>query len=158
MYQARTMTNTLLQVSQNFKVILLTGMRQVGKTTFLKEIAAGEARQYVTLDNPKDEQMAKEEPEFFFETYAPPVLIDEIQYAPDLFRYIKILADTPDKRGILWMTGSQQYNLMAGVTESLAGRVAILDMLGFSHYEQDGKATQQAPFLPSKTPPGILEN
>ncbi|GHV56875.1 ATPase [Spirochaetia bacterium] len=156
MYLERTMTNTLIQTSQTFKVILLTGMRQVGKTTFLKELAAGEGRQYVTLDNPKDEQMAKEEPEFFFETYVPPVLIDEIQYAPELFRYIKMLADTTDKRGILWMTGSQQYNLMAGVTESLAGRVAILDMLGFSLYEQDGKAAAQVPFLPSKTPPGIL--
>ncbi|GHU99051.1 hypothetical protein FACS189483_07830 [Spirochaetia bacterium] len=70
------MTNAFLQASQNFKVILLTGMRQVGKTTFLKEIAAAEGRQYVTLDNPKDEQLAKEEPEFFFETYAPPVLIN----------------------------------------------------------------------------------
>jgi predicted AAA+ superfamily ATPase len=157
MYQERTMTNTLLQASQNFKIILLTGMRQVGKTTFLKEIAAGEARKYVTLDNPKDEQLAKEEPEFFLETYSPPVLIDEIQYAPGLFRYIKMLADTTDKRGILWMTGSQQYNLMAGVTESLAGRVAILDMLGFSLYERDGKAAAQIPFLPSKTPPGLLE-
>ncbi|GHV62976.1 ATPase [Spirochaetia bacterium] len=156
MYLERTMTNTLLRTSQNFKVILLTGMRQVGKTTFLKEIAVGEGRKYVTLDNPKDEQLAKEEPAFFFETYAPPVLIDEIQYAPELFRYIKMLADTTDKRGILWMTGSQQYNLMAGVTESLAGRVSILDMLGFSLYEQDGKAAAQAPFLPSKTPPGIL--
>jgi predicted AAA+ superfamily ATPase len=101
--------------------------------------------------------MAKVEPEFFFETYAPPVFIDEIQYAPELFRYIKMLVDREDRRGLIWMTGSQQYNLMAGVTESLAGRVAILDMLGFSLYERDDKAASQRPFLPTNTPPSLLE-
>jgi predicted AAA+ superfamily ATPase len=163
MYKDRTLIKTLLETSQNFKVILLTGMRQVGKTTFLQETAkpgtemSRTARKYVTLDNPKDEQMAKEEPEFFLETYAAPVFIDEIQYAPGLFRYIKMLVDKEEKRGLVWMTGSQQYNLMAGVTESLAGRVAILDMLGFSLYEREDKAAAQTPFLPTKTPPALLE-
>jgi predicted AAA+ superfamily ATPase len=157
MYKDRTLIKTLMETSRNFKVILLTGMRQVGKTTFLQKEGAGTGRKYVTLDNPKDEQMAKDEPEFFFETYTPPVFIDEIQYAPGLFRYIKMLVDREDRRGLVWMTGSQQYNLMAGVTESLAGRVAILEMLGFSLYERDGKAAAQTPFLPAKTPPALLE-
>jgi predicted AAA+ superfamily ATPase len=162
MYKDRTLTKSLLAASKNFKVVLLTGMRQVGKTTFLHHTAqdknAGKIkRNYVTLDNPKDEILAKEEPELFLQTYAPPVLIDEIQYAPELFRYIKILADNSDKKGLVWMTGSQQYNVMAGITESLAGRVAILDMLGFSLYEWEDKALRQAPFLPSEKPPGILE-
>jgi predicted AAA+ superfamily ATPase len=162
MYKTRTLFKSILNASKNFKVIFLTGMRQVGKTTFLRNAARNEhtggfPRNYVTLDNPKDEYLAKEDPELFMQLYAPPILIDEVQYTPELFRYIKILADNSNKRGLVWLTGSQQYNLMAHITESLAGRVAILDMLGFSLYERDDKANVQIPFLPSLNPPSILE-
>jgi predicted AAA+ superfamily ATPase len=111
----------------------------------------------VSLDNPADAALAQGEPEQFLNLYKPPVLIDEVQYAPELFRYIKIAVDNSEERGLFWLTGSQQYNLMAGITESLAGRVCILDMGGFSIYERDGCGARQAPFIPSAAPPVCLK-
>jgi predicted AAA+ superfamily ATPase len=153
-YKERTLQKIVLDTSKSFKTILITGMRQVGKTTILKHIGKNN-RQYVTLDNPKDLLLAKDEAEFFFQTYKPPVLIDEIQYAPELFKYIKIYADNSDKKGIIWMTGSQQYSLMKGVTESLAGRIAIINMLGLSIYELENKGKSQQPFIPNFTPASL---
>jgi predicted AAA+ superfamily ATPase len=155
-YEERTLTDTLSRLSNSFKAVLITGPRQVGKTTFLRNVAEAN-RKYVTLDNPQDLELAKTEPKLFFEKYSPPVLIDEIQYAPELFVHMKMILDNSDQPGRIWMTGSQQYDMMGGVTESLAGRVVILDMLGFSIYERDGKGWQQKPFLPSKAPASILE-
>jgi predicted AAA+ superfamily ATPase len=155
-YKDRTLTDTLLKLSNSFKAVLITGSRQVGKTTFLKNVAEIN-RKYVTLDNPSDLELAKTEPRLFFERYDPPVLIDEIQYAPELFVHIKMILDNSDKPGRIWMTGSQQYDMMRGITESLAGRIAILDMLGFSIYEREGQGRLQKPFLPSKTLPRILK-
>jgi predicted AAA+ superfamily ATPase len=150
MYYHRTIENTIKRVSNSFKVLLLTGMRQSGKTTLLKHCGTGEAkRHYISLDDVQDEVLAKNEPALFLQTYKPPVLIDEVQYAPELFRYIKILVDNTDERGLVWLAGSQQYNLMAGITESLAGRVVILDIFGFSIYERTGNGSLQKPFLPS---------
>lgn len=148
MYKSRTLREAIENSSKSFKVILICGMRQIGKTTFLKNIC-GKDRTYVTLDNPNDLLMAKQEPQFFFQTYKPPVLIDEIQYAPEIFPYIKMIVDESKDKGLIWMTGSQQFLLMKGVTESLAGRLAIFDMLGFSLYEQQGISGKQKPFLPS---------
>lgn len=148
MYKSRTLKQIIENSSKNFKVILISGMRQIGKTTFLKNIA-GENRTYVTLDNPNDLLMAKQEPQFFFQTYRPPLLIDEIQYAPEIFPYIKMLVDESNDKGLIWMTGSQQFLLMQGVSESLAGRLAIFDMLGFSLYERCGIGEEQKSFLPS---------
>lgn len=153
-YKNRTLKDTILEISENFKVVLVTGMRQIGKTTFLKNL---ENRKYVTLDNPNDLISAKDDPDFFLETFRPPVLIDEIQYAPNLFPYIKMLVDNSNERGLIWMTGSQQFHLMKNITESLAGRVAIIDMLGFSIYERFDKANLQKPFLPKLRPASILE-
>ncbi|MDR3112969.1 MAG: AAA family ATPase, partial [Endomicrobium sp.] len=130
MYRNRTLENTIKLAEKHFKVILLTGMRQVGKTTFLKHIYGN--INYVTLDDPKILLEAKSEPELFFQRYKFPLLIDEVQYAPELFPYIKMLVDSSDKNGQLFITGSQQYSLMKNVRESLAGRAAIIDMLGFS--------------------------
>jgi predicted AAA+ superfamily ATPase len=92
----------------------------------LKNVAEGN-RKYVTLDNPLDLELAKTDPKLFFERDSPPVLIDEIQYAPELFVYMKMILDSSDQRGRIWMTGSQQHDMMRGITESLAGRVAILE-------------------------------
>jgi predicted AAA+ superfamily ATPase len=119
-------------------------------------IAGGE-RRYITLDDPKILSLAKNEPELFFERFAPPLLIDEIQYAPELFPYIKTLVDCATENGLFWLSGSQRYSMMKNVTESLAGRVAIVDMLGFSIYERNGKAELQKPFLPSNTPRSLLD-
>ncbi|GHT10589.1 ATPase [Bacteroidia bacterium] len=156
-YKKRTLAEEILRLSKTFKVLLINGARQIGKTTLLKH-AAEQGRKYVTLDNPADLLLAKTDPKGFLDTYAPPVVIDEIQYAPELFPYIKIMADNSKEKGLVWLTGSQQYNMMQGVTESLAGRVAIIDMLGFSIYETDGKADKQTPFLPSNPPKNILKN
>lgn len=156
-YLYRTLAEDIRRVSKTFKVLLINGARQIGKTTLLKHTAEPE-RKYVTLDNPSDLLLAKTDPKGFFDIYSPPVLIDEIQYAPELFPYIKMLADNSDTPGLVWMTGSQQYNMMQGITESLAGRVAIMDLYGFSVYETEGKGTLQKPFLPSNPPQNLLRN
>jgi predicted AAA+ superfamily ATPase len=143
----RTLLEKLVSVSQNFPVLLITGPRQVGKT-YLLESAKEDFRNYVTLDNIDDRALAKENPALFIQRYAPPVIIDEIQYAPELFPYIKIYVDKNKKNGSFWITGSQKFALMKGVQESLAGRVAILDLLGFSLKEMENKAMESVPFIP----------
>jgi len=155
-YKTRTLSPYIQRISDKFKVLLINGPRQIGKTTLLK-ITSENKRKYVTLDNPKDLLKAKTDPKGFLDTYAPPCIIDEIQYAPELFPYIKLIADKTEERDLIWLTGSQQYNLMQGITESLAGRVVIIDMLGFSIYEREGKGEKQKPFLPSPEPACILK-
>ncbi|MDR2395515.1 MAG: ATP-binding protein [Endomicrobium sp.] len=155
-YLTRTLTSDLLRISNNDKVLLINGPRQIGKTTFLQHIAES-GRKYVTFDNKTDLQFAKTDSKGFLETFAPPVIFDEIQYAPELFPCIKMLVDSSDARGQIWMTGSQQYNMMENVTESLAGRVIIIDMLGLSLYERDGLGEKQKAFLPSGNPQAILK-
>ena len=137
MFFERTIEKTLRNVSDTFPVLLLTGPRQVGKTTILEKMA-GEGRRIVSLDNPTIRLFAKNEPGLFLQRYAPPVLIDEVQYAPELFDYIKIHADNHKENGDIWMTGSQTFRLMKNVTESLAGRVGVVRMLGLSSSEIGG--------------------
>ncbi|MDR3070992.1 MAG: ATP-binding protein [Endomicrobium sp.] len=156
MYKYRTLQKTILRASESFKIVLVTGMRQVGKTTFLKYISE-DNRKYVTLDNPKDLLLANDETEFFLQTYVPPIFIDEVQYVPKLLKYLKMYVDNSDKKGLVWMTGSQQYSLMTGIVESLGGRVAIVNMFGFSIYEREGKGENQKPFIPNIIPISLLE-
>lgn len=134
----RTLTKSIKEISNSFPVLLLTGPRQVGKTTLL-EICAAEKRRYVTLDDLDARRMAQNDPGLFIQTHKPPLIIDEVQYAPQLFSYIKIAVDREKKNGMFWLTGSQKFHLMKGVTESLAGRVAIVDLLGFSQAEIEGR-------------------
>ena len=155
-YLERTLTTEILRISGNDKTLLINGPRQIGKTTLLKHTAEPN-RKYVTLDNKTDLVSAMTDPKGFLETYSPPVIIDEVQYANELFSYIKILVDASDERGRIWMTGSQQYNMMKHITESLAGRVIIIDMLGLSIYEREGIGLKQKPFLPSGNPPSQLK-
>jgi hypothetical protein len=143
----RTLEKSLLQASQAFPVILLTGPRQVGKTTLLEQCSDG--RGYVTLDNLDDRALAKNDPALFLQRYAPPLMIDEVQYAPELFSYIKIAVDKSKQKGLFWLTGSQKFHLMNNITETLAGRVAIIDLLGFSQAEMEGRAEKTGPFLPT---------
>jgi predicted AAA+ superfamily ATPase len=144
----RTMGPFIESVSRTFPVLMLTGMRQVGKSTLLEMLRARE-RKFVSLDDLSDREIARTSPALFIQRYEPPVVIDEIQYAPELFPYIKIYVDTHRENGLFWLTGSQKFQLMKGVRESLAGRVAILDLLGFSCREMEGRPFTSVPFLPS---------
>ena len=137
MYYERTIAPAIKKISETFPVLIVTGPRQVGKTTLLTKIAEKE-RKIVSLDNPTIRAFAKTEPELFLQRYAPPVLIDEIQYAPELFDYIKIYADREKRCGDFWLTGSQTFRMMKQVTESLAGRAGVLQMTGLSNDEIRG--------------------
>ncbi|SCK01870.1 Uncharacterised protein [uncultured Eubacterium sp.] len=141
MYINRAMEETVLRTSSTFPVLLLTGPRQVGKTTLLKHLA-GPERKYVTLDDPDARYLAKKDPALFMQRYTPPVFIDEIQYAPELFPYIKMAVDQSGNKGDYWITGSQVFIMMKGVSESLAGRVGIIRLLGLSDAEIYGFASQ----------------
>jgi hypothetical protein len=146
----RTLATTIQQKSKSFRVLLLNGQRQVGKSTLLKNIACGTDRNYVSLDDMLCRQLAKSDPELFLQQYSPPVIIDEIQYAPELFPYIKIYCDKyPRDKGAFWLTGSQKYKLMHGVQESLAGRIGIFDLFGFSYREKMRKPFSSKPFIPA---------
>jgi len=147
MYQ-RTLQQTIHTISESFPVLMLTGPRQVGKTTLLEMCSEG-TRAYVTLDDMDARSLAQRDPALFLQTWQPPVTIDEIQYAPQLFSAIKILVDRKQRNGMFWLTGSQKFQLMQGITESLAGRVAIVDLLGFSHAELMCRAAACRPFLPT---------
>ena len=145
----RTLEKTVEEISKAFPVLLITGPRQVGKTTLL-EMCKENHRGYVTLDDLDARQMAQNDPGLFIQTYKAPLIIDEVQYAPNLFSYIKMAVDKHKKEGMYWLTGSQKFHLMKGITESLAGRVAIVDLLGFSQSEINGNAQKQMPFMPTK--------
>lgn len=139
-YIKRAAEDMVTQVSKMFPVLLVTGPRQVGKTTLLQRLAeiqrsTGVERKYVTLDDPDLRYLAKRDPALFLQRYSPPVLIDEIQYAPELLPYIKISADRSKRKGDFWITGSQAFRLMKNVSESLAGRVGIVNLLGLSDAE-----------------------
>ncbi|MCL1865681.1 MAG: ATP-binding protein [Spirochaetes bacterium] len=144
----RTIEPVIERISKGFPVLLLTGMRQIGKSWIMEHLG-GKSRKYVSLDDLKARALAKSDPQRFIEENPPPVIIDEVQYAPELFTYIKIYADKNRKEGLFWLTGSQKYHLMKGIRESLAGRVAILNMLGFSYKEIIKKPKESVPFLPS---------
>lgn len=157
-YIKRAMENTVTEISKMFPVLLLTGPRQVGKTTLLQKLAEeqrenGIERKYVTLDDPDVRYLAKRDPALFLQRYSPPVLIDEIQYAAELFPYIKMSVDRSKKKGDFWLTGSQVFRLMKSVSESLAGRVGIVNLLGLSDAEIYG-----TPSEPFSTDAGRLMN
>ena len=129
-YYKRLAESVIQKQEKMFKTILVTGARQVGKTTMLKNIKPD--INYITLDDMLLNQLAVEDPELFLKANKPPIIIDEIQYAPNLLRYIKIEVDNSDKKAMYYLTASQQFNLMENITESLAGRVGILNLLGLS--------------------------
>lgn len=146
-YIKRTLKEPIEQATKSFKVILLTGPRQVGKTTLLKEIAKNN-RSYVTLDDQNMRIAAKNDPAMFLDRLNLPVLIDEVQYAPELFSYIKMIVDESDQRGLFWLTGSQQFEMMENITESLTGRVGVFKLQGLS-LEEEEQYPSHGPFLPT---------
>ena len=137
MYIKRHLETTIEKLSGCCKVLLVTGPRQVGKTTLLRRLAEGN-RTYVTMDDINVRSLAMTEPGLFLQRYKPPLLIDEIQMAPKLLPYIKMYVDEHGNNGDFWLTGSHAFDLMENVTESLAGRIAIVHLLGFSHAEVAG--------------------
>lgn len=146
----RTLSRFALEANTVFPVLLVTGARQVGKTTLLQALREP-ARRYVTLDDPLVLRLAREDPALFLQRFEPPVLIDEIQYAPELLPHIKMAVDRANRPGMFWLTGSQPFHMMQGVSESLAGRVAVVQLLGFSRREAEGKGQETVPpFLPTE--------
>ena len=134
-YIKRSLEKVVLQVSKEYPVVLISGPRQVGKTTMLKKLMEGTDRNYVTLDDLQERALAKNDPEMFLQLHKPPILIDEVQYAPELFSMIKLIVDKEHRKGDFWLTGSQIFDLMKGVQESLAGRVAVLSLSSLSQTE-----------------------
>jgi len=153
----RTITDAILKLSSAWPVLLLTGPRQAGKSSVLN-MAREKGRKYISLDDITARNLALNDPQAFLHRYPPPVIIDEVQYAPNLFTYIKIWVDehryehksggrrAANPAGAFWLTGSQKFTLMKGVQESLAGRIAIINLLGFSYKEIIKKPQESKPF------------
>ena len=143
-YIKRDIESKILSLSQEYACILITGPRQVGKTTVLRQLMSSD-RNYVTLDDLEERKLAKTDPALFLQMHDLPVFIDEVQYAPELFSYIKIAIDNGAAPGSFWLTGSQAFRMMELAQESLAGRTALLHMPGLSQHEIYGSGAS-APF------------
>jgi len=137
MYIKRKIEDKLLTLSDSFPVVIVTGARQVGKTTLLKHLSQAD-RKFVSLDIPENKMMATFEPDAFLQKYEPPVVIDEFQYAPELLRYIKAYVDNNKSCGDFWLTGSQSFVSMKNASESLAGRAGIINLYSLSNSEITG--------------------
>lgn len=146
-YIKRNVENAIRKQEKIFKAILITGARQVGKTTMLKNIKPNV--NYITLDDMLLNQSAKEDPNLFLKSNQKPLIIDEVQYAPELLRYIKIELDNSEEKAMFYLTGSQQFHLMKNVSESLAGRIGILNLLGLSLREIK-EIDFNNPFIPTE--------
>lgn len=136
-YITRELERKFMKLNGFFKAVLVTGARQVGKTTMLKHLCEGTDRTYVSLDNIMARELAQTDPVLFFQTYKPPILIDEVQKAPELFEQIKIMCDESDEKGLFWLTGSQQYKMMKKIRDTLAGRIGILNLYSMSQREKN---------------------
>ena len=146
-YIKRSAEEVIKKQEKMFKAILVTGARQVGKTTMLKNIKPD--INYLTLDDMILNEEAQNDPNLFLKSHKVPVIIDEIQYAPDLLRYIKIAIDNSEEKAMFYLTGSQQFHLMKNVSESLAGRIGIVNLLGLSLREIE-KIDFHLPFMPTE--------
>lgn len=144
-YIKRTLEKKIIEISREYSCLLVTGPRQVGKSTILEHLMEGSNRKKVTLDNADERRLAKNDPALFLEIHPAPLLIDEVQYAPELFSYIKIKIDEGVAPGSYWLTGSQAFRLMDLARESLAGRTAIIQMSALSQSELYGDS-ETTPF------------
>ena len=142
-YIHRTLEQKIMDISRDYSCLLLIGPRQVGKTTMLEHLMEGSGRQKVTLDDVENRRLAQSDPALFLEMHPAPVLIDEVQYAPQLFSYIKINVDDGAAPGSYWLSGSQAFQLMELAQESLAGRTAIVHMSALSQSELYGDGTTE---------------
>ena len=137
-YIHRSLERKFLKMSAAFKVVMVTGARQVGKSTMLQYLAQDSGRTYVSMDDADLRELAERDPKLFFQMYQPPILIDEVQKAPALFEQIKLLCDASEERGRFWLTGSQSRKLMKQAGDSLAGRICVLKMFSLSAKEIAG--------------------
>ena len=151
MYIEREIKQTIDAMLAQGKVVLVTGARQVGKTTVLKQ-HLGDAFDYVSMENPRDYLLAKEDAVLFFESHDLPIIIDEVQRVPELFSPVKWIVDQSEEKGRVVLTGFQTYHLMKGVSESLAGRIRILEMPSLSLRELAGDPLSPHPYIPKMQP------
>ncbi len=149
MYIEREIEQTIDTMLAQGKVVLVTGARQVGKTTVLRQ-HLGDGFDYVSMENPREYLLAKEDAVLFFESHDLPIIIDEVQRVPELFSPVKWMVDQSEEKGRVVLTGSQTYHLMKGVSESLAGRVRILEMPSLSLRELIGGSLSPRPYIPKK--------
>ena len=156
MYFHRTLEKVLNEISPLFKGIMISGMRQVGKSTMLKH--CGHERRYLTLNQTKLLQMAKSAPEEFLRLNPPPLSIDEVQWAPELFPALKEYFDQTDVRDLVWLSGSQRLPLWSLVSDKLPGRIAAFDLMPFSIYERNGLGLEQEPYVPGQVLPNKLKS
>lgn len=147
-YIKRGILDTLKKYSAAYPCLLLTGARQVGKSTLLQKLRP-KGMEYVTLDDFAALDAARRDPAAFLEMHPAPLMIDEIQYAPELFRAIKKKVDEHRRAGMYWMSGSQRFSLMQNASESLAGRVGVVELCTLSQREIL-RAAQESPFNPTK--------
>lgn len=143
MYIKRNIEEAIIQASKEYPVVMVCGQRQVGKSTMLNHIKENN-RRYVSFDDRQAKRLAETDPTLFFETYGYPILIDEFQKVPTILETIKDISDKlgyegKDNNGLFWLTGSQKFEMMKGVSESLAGRVAVFEMSSLSKNELIGK-------------------
>lgn len=148
MYIKRSLEKLILEMNNYYPVIMVLGPRQVGKSTMLEELSKQLNTSYnqVSLDDMMIRNLAKNDPELFLQRYKTPLIIDEFQYAPELLSYIKINVDKSKQNGSYWLTGSQSFIMMKNVSESLAGRVGIVNMFSLSYNEISNR--NEVPFLP----------
>ncbi|MDO5140683.1 MAG: ATP-binding protein [Eubacteriales bacterium] len=137
-YIHREIERKVLKMSKVFKAVMVTGARQVGKTTMLRQLAHDENRSYVSMDDARNRELARNDPGLFFQMFKPPILIDEVQKAPELFEHIKMMCDETEETGLFWMTGSESRKLLKEAGDSLAGRICILKMYSLSAGEKQG--------------------
>ncbi len=137
-YISRELERKFLEADKFFKAVLVIGARQVGKSTMLRRLAQEQNRTVVSMDTDYVRELAINDPRLFFQTYKPPILIDEIQKAPNLLEHIKVMCDESEERGRFWLTGSQRKKIMEKSQDTLAGRLGILRLYGLSYREKNG--------------------
>ena len=145
-YIHRAIEDIVKESANNFKAVLVTGARQTGKSTLLKHLYP-EIKE-ISFDDPFAEEQAKNNPDMFMMLNEPPVFLDEIQYVPSLFRYIKMSCDKSNDKGLFFLSGSQPFKLMDMVSDSLAGRIPIIEMTPLSLREIMNDEFK-TPFLPT---------
>ncbi len=146
-YIPRAALSTVAEMARSFPCVMVTGARQVGKSTMLKQIMPADMR-YISLDDFRLLKRAKEDPIGFLNEMGTPLCIDEVLYAPDLLRAVKLKVDETDTPGMYWLTGSQRFHMMKGVSESLAGRVGIVELCTLSQQEASRETAAPA-FFPT---------